>query len=328
MSRTLVPFTEGHLDEAAELLARRHAAERSRRSLLPERFTSPAAARTLLEAVRPRSNGVTAIEHGRIIGYLLGRPDLDWGTRSRLVPMEGHAVEHEDAVEVYREMYAAASPAWNDEGFFHHTVNIAAGDAVAAEAFVSLGFGRMLAFGLRDTSHHRSLSPDIRVERARPEQIDEVRALMLGLGKYNSSSPLYRPYVPSGGDEWPRRPLVLQQMASETCSYWLAYQSGSPAGVMVFTPPEATEAMVSPEDAVYLWIAYVAPDARGGGVGHALLARGLEWARQQGHGHCTVGWFTTNLSGARFWTARGYDPVMYRLERRLDERIAWAKASG
>jgi GNAT superfamily N-acetyltransferase len=327
MTRDILPFREEHLPAAAELLARRHTRQRQREPRLSQKYESTSATLPLLETLLPRASGAVAVEHGQVVGYLLGAPDLDWGGRARLVPMEGHAVENPDAAEVYRELYTAAAPAWNEGGFFQHTVNLPAGDPAAAEAFSSLGFGQMLAFGLRDVSPLPDAPAEVRIARATPDDIDDVQRLMVGLGKYNSTSPLFRPFVPQTDTEWARKPTVLKQMADEACSYWLAYDSDRAVGIMIFTPPDPTELMVTPDDGVYLWIAYVQPDTRISGAGKALVDTGLAWARSRGHGHCTVGWFTTNLIGARFWRGRGYDPVMHRYERRIDERIAWAKTS-
>lgn len=328
MTREIRPFDASHLPAAAALLAKRHEADALREPRLPRQFASPEGTAPLLRELLDRATGVVAIEDGRLVGYMLGTYDLGWGGRATLVPMEGHAVDHADAVEMYRELYAAASPAWIEGGYFQHTANISAGDGAAAAAFNSLGFGQMLAFGLRDTAPIEGAGSDVRIERATEAEVAAVQELMVGLGKYNSISPLYRPYVENPTSEWPRLPLVKQQMADETCSYWLAYEGDQPVGLMIFTPPDPTELMVSPERSVYLWIAYVKPDTRIGGVGKALVDTGLAWARNQGLDYCTVGWFTTNVIGARFWTGRGYRPAMYRVERRFDERIAWAKVRG
>lgn len=328
MTREILPFTATHLDAAAELLARRHEGLMRREPRLPRKYATAMETTALIEALLPRSDGVIAVEDGRVAGYLLSRPDMDWGGRARLIPMEGHAVDSADAVEVYREMYTAASPAWNDAGFFQHAINLAAGDETASSAFFSLSFGQLLSFGLRDVAPLENVSKVVRVERAGESHLEDVRRLMVGLGRYNSQSPLFRPFVAQTDTEWARGPAVLEQMADDNCSYWLAYDGDNVVGVMIFTPPDPTELMVSPEDAVYLWIAYVQPDARIGGAGKALVDTGLAWARSRGLGHCTVGWFTANITGARFWTARGYTTVMHRLERRIDERIAWAKADG
>lgn len=329
MPREVVPFADGHLADATALLARRHAALRGREPRLPAKFEDRGEALRLIEALLPVSNGVVALEGGKTVGFLLSQPELHWGGRGQLVPLEGHAVDHPDAAEVYREMYTSASPGWDEGGYFVHTVNIGAGDDGATAAFFSLGFGQMLAFGLRDLAPADGGAPGkVRIERAGEAQIEEVQRLMLGLGRYNSQPPLYRPFVLQGDLEWARRPTVLQQMADEACAYWLAYDGDDAVGLMIFTPPDPTELMVTPEDAAYLWIAYLRPEARRGGIGKALLDQGLAWARSRGHRHCSVGWFTTNIAGARFWTRHGFTPVMYRLERRVDERIAWAKAGG
>ena len=37
-----------------------------------------------------------------------------------------------------------------------------------------------------------------------------------------------------------------------------------------------------------------------------------------------MSWDTANLPGARFWLGSGYRPVLYRLVREVDARIAWA----
>ncbi len=216
MTREITPFTAAHLEPAAELLAKRHGQQLLREPRLPRKYASAVETRALLEALLPRAEGVVAVEDGRVAGYLLSRPDMDWGGRARLVPMEGHAVDHANGVEVYREMYTAASPAWNDAGFFQHSVNLPAGDEAAAAAFFSLGFGQMLAFGLRDLAPLEGVSKEVRIERAGEGQLEDVRRLMVGLGEYNSQAPLYRPFVPQTDTEWARDPPSSSRWRTRT----------------------------------------------------------------------------------------------------------------
>jgi hypothetical protein len=35
-------------------------------------------------------------------------------------------------------------------------------------------------------------------------------------------------------------------------------------------------------------------------------------------------WRVTNLLSSRFWPRQGFRPVVYRLTRRIDARVAWA----
>jgi GNAT superfamily N-acetyltransferase len=49
--------------------------------------------------------------------------------------------------------------------------------------------------------------------------------------------------------------------------------------------------------------AYTHPALRGRGVGAALLARGLAWARESGYTRCCVDFEPMNTPAARFWLA-------------------------
>ena len=50
----------------------------------------------------------------------------------------------------------------------------------------------------------------------------------------------------------------------------------------------------------------------------------MRWAREQGHLTCTLHFASGNPSGAPFWLRHGFIPVTHTMERRVDERIAWA----
>src|SRR5262245_22899162 len=99
MTREILPFSPEHLDDAAALLAARHQKQLQREPRLPSKYATASETRVLIETALPKSNGVVAVEGGKVIGYLLGHSDLDWGGRARLIPMEGHAVDSPDAVE-------------------------------------------------------------------------------------------------------------------------------------------------------------------------------------------------------------------------------------
>jgi hypothetical protein len=79
----LRPFSEEHLDAAAELLAERHRRQRLAEPLLPARFEEAAAAREEVEAAwaKEGSAGAVALRGRKIVGYLVGAPSEDeaWG---------------------------------------------------------------------------------------------------------------------------------------------------------------------------------------------------------------------------------------------------------
>src|SRR5688572_13517467 len=90
LSLEVVAFTQHYLDEAAKLLAARHAANRRLEPLLPRRFDDPAECRKQIESLLPRGSGVAALGDGLLIGYLLSRDSLPHEPQRRsLLPLEG-----------------------------------------------------------------------------------------------------------------------------------------------------------------------------------------------------------------------------------------------
>jgi ribosomal protein S18 acetylase RimI-like enzyme len=61
------------------------------------------------------------------------------------------------------------------------------------------------------------------------------------------------------------------------------------------------------------------------GIGRALTNHGLTYAFEKGYRNCLTDWRSTNLLSSRFWPSQGFRPVAYRLIRRIDPQIAWAK---
>ena len=328
MNFEIRPFCSRDIEAAGRLLADRQRRLRQTQPLLPDRYESVAATRTAVEELSQKSSGVAAFADGRMTGYLLGTPNTNWGVRMTLVPLAGQSVADPGEVELYRSMYAAASPAWLREGFFTHAVDLPAADPVATEAWFSLGFGREIEMGLRETDVPAPSEDGKRVEQVGPEEVGHVQEFIQALGRFNSLPPLYRPYVRSLDQGARFRASLLEQMQEPAYSFWLAYEDEEPAGLIIFTPPEPDELIVSPNLCTYIWIAYVAPHARAGGIGSAMLDHGLALARDVGNAYCTVGWFSANLDGARFWQRKGFAPLAHRLHRHLDERISWATSEG
>jgi GNAT superfamily N-acetyltransferase len=57
------------------------------------------------------------------------------------------------------------------------------------------------------------------------------------------------------------------------------------------------------------------PEVRGTGVGLALTAHVLGWARANGFASMTTDWRSVNLLSSRFWPRRGFRPTHVRLYR-------------
>jgi GNAT superfamily N-acetyltransferase len=72
-----------------------------------------------------------------------------------------------------------------------------------------------------------------------------------------------------------------------------------------------------PEGSIDLAAASTEPEARGSGVGRALTAHALGWAKENGYDAMTTDWRMTNLLASRFWPKRGFRPTFLRMYRSI-----------
>ena len=334
MSVAVVPFSDEHLDGAANLLAARHRANRTREPALPARFEAVDVARAVVESTvrSPRTTAVAALRGSRVVGFLAGtllapRPTSRNARflqpRCAFVSHAGHAVEPDDADALHRAMYAAVAPIWTAAGSFWHYVSVPASDRTAVETWHALGFGRDVTTAVRDTAPPPGRSAAVEVRRAGPGDIDVVMRMALGLFRHHGAAPVFVPYLPEmDAEEWDYQRKLL---ADPACAYWLAFRDGRLLGMQSLQPPPPFLSPVfTPERSIYLLQGYTEPEARGTGVGGALLARSLGWAREDGHGECLLHFHAANATAAGFWLGNGFRPVEFRLVRHVDERIAWA----
>lgn len=333
----IVPFGEADLEEASALLARRHREDCSHEATLPERFTTPDQARVELEktwkasAAREGSGGgVVVREGGRLIGYMIGVPKIDenWG-RSVWVELAGHAIDRSYGAEIYRDMYAALSPSWVALGCLYHVSNIPAHDRDALEAWYNLSFGKEHVYGVRETASALDgaapVDPTLEVRRATAADVDLAMELDLVLPSHQARAPVYSVLFPYHKEE--ERQDVLDELRKEDWKTWLALRDGRLVGIQIYLPARPGQgigALPIPENSSYLGFAATREDEQGHGIGRLLTTRGLADAYETGYTTCFTDWRATNLLSSRFWTRRGWRPVVYRLSRRLDSRILWS----
>lgn len=337
MHMKIVPFSEADLEEASELLARRHQEDCLHEAALPERFTMPDQARIELEKTWNASTvsggsggGVVARQGGKMIGYMIGVPKIDevWG-RSVWVELAGHAIDPSYSAEIYRDMYAALSPSWVAQGCLYHVSNIPAHDRDALEAWYNLSFGKEHVYGVRETATPLDgevpSDPTLEVRRATIDDVDLAMELDLVLPSHQARAPVYSIILPYHKEE--ERQDVLEELQKEDWKTWLALRAGRLVGIQIYLPAKPGRgigALPIPDNSSFLGFAATREDEQGHGVGRLLTARGLADGYETGYTTCFTDWRATNLLSSRFWTRRGWRPVVYRLSRRLDSRILWS----
>lgn len=336
MKVRITPLEAKHLDAAAALLADRHRRDRGRDPRLPAAFEDAGRCRAQVEraANADGAAGVLAEIDGVPAGFAVMTPQLVAETsflaqffppRGASLSFAAHAARDGDEYDVYREMYAALADEFVRRGFFEHMISVPAKDAAAIEAFVSLGFGTTSACAVRGVEPVERAGASIEVHQASAEDFDVITALRDELTLHHTRPPIFSPWL-TEADEAARTIVrgLLQDPAAN--AHWIGYRDGKALGMNTFMPPSFLAPLELPDNTIYLFLGVVAEEARLAGVGSAILARSVDWAREQGYAHIALHFATPNLSGAKFWQSSGFVPVEYGMRRTIDPRIAWASA--
>ncbi|MCC6381854.1 MAG: GNAT family N-acetyltransferase [Dehalococcoidia bacterium] len=329
------PVHRQDISEAALLLAGRHRRDRTRLPMLATRFEDKGACAEEIErlAGTPGASGAAALRDGRLVGFAFGEKLLPapqamtaqfYPPYTMSVPVLGHAVDdEEDATAVIRVLYAFLAAGWTASGFFYHQAHVVAGDAATQEAWVALGFGRTTTAAVRDTALPVEGAPAaVSLHEGGAEDIDVVMRLDETLFLHHSRSPIFWPMLRE--TEKSAREFQQGLLAAGGNAHWIAHREGQPVGMQTFMRPGFTPPIVEPDGTVYLFQGVVDEEARGGGVGTAILARSMEWCRAEGHRRCCLHFASGNPSGAPFWLSNHFVPVEHSMLRHVDERIAWA----
>lgn len=336
MSLTIIPFErDRHLDAAASLLAERHARDRARDPRLPAGFEVPAACAALLErtVADPNAFGAICKTGDEIAGFMLMQAQYTPTThalasflppRAASLAFHAHAVAAGHEYDGYREMYGVLADRAVSLGLFEHAANLPASDAAAREALVSLGFGLGSAAAVRDVAPvERAGAAGLSMHMAGAEDRDVIFELNDELILHHARAPIFNPFPRES--ETAGHEMQMGLLADpDTNAHWVAYDGDTPVGMNTFMPPVFLSPMTVPDKTVYLFQGIVTQDARFGGVGSAILRRGVEWAREKDYGYIALHFATANLQGAKFWQSSGFVPVDYGMRRRVDDRIAWA----
>ena len=109
--------------------------------------------------------------------------------------------------------------------------------------------------------------------------------------------------------DWPRRYDITRW------GFLAARANGARVGGAAIVPPPSL-LDTADDDVAVLWDIRVAPDARGKGVGSALLTAAERWARDRGSRRLQAETQNINAPACRFYEARGFeleaiDPLAY-----------------
>jgi GNAT superfamily N-acetyltransferase len=295
----IVPFTDAHLDAAAELLAARHARHRVAEPLLPADVDFRAQLESEWSA--EGASGVFSPS-----GYLIARPAHGWLT----VGIGGHAVEGD--AELARDLYAAAAARWVEDGHREHAIYLPAHDGALLDAWFRLTFGANGALGMRATAGEKPYDGGVEIRLGTPDDFGAAARLELAMFEALQPSPSFSDLTLQTPEE-----VEAEWLDDDFSKYelFMAERDGAIVGHLLLfrRPPD----LRVPRDAIDLGGASTFPEARGTGVGRALTAHAIRWAHEHGYPTITTDWRMTNLWASRFWPKRGFRPTFLRLYRSI-----------
>lgn len=304
----LRPFSDDHLDEAAELLASRHSAHRAAEPLLAD-----ANAREALEAAwrREGASGFVAVRDGEVVGYLLGRvADSRYLGRHAWIERAGHASAEPEAI---RDLYAAAAPVWVESGVERHYAVVPVLDDLL-DPWYRLGFGQMHMEAIRRSGGHgRELPPGVTIRRGGPDDV-EAAAIPVD-GMITDLQELSPSFLPNPLSDEQERADWAETFEDPDAAYFVVEREERILGHSLLYRPDQN--MGIGPDVVYLASTATIPEVRGTGVGLALTDHVLAWAAEAGYARVVTNWRVSNLLASRFWPARGFRPTFIRLYRAL-----------
>ena len=309
-------FKRDHVRAAAEILAAMHQAVEAvgPTSVLD----GTTAAQAALEAAFGAGPGVVAVDRGEVVGYMLmPLPNVPGPGDSRLRPV--HHAARSSVRDAYRQMYAAVASRAVRAGCTYHSVPIAASASGVLQTFFELEFGVDQvkgALSIREVPERDARGGATR--DAVPTDIDGLIDLSIELQKFHARAPIFHPAllpVPAIRED------LLRSMSDPTSKVLVVDEGARVLGMMQAQPDGAYR------ESVVIGMNVVTEDARGRGLGTAMLNALLSWARDRGYRFCTVGWSSSNLTSDAFYRSRGFAPLRYRLHRRVDSRVAWANES-
>ena len=334
-----VPLTDDHLPAALDCWE----AHRRRNAGADATWARPIADRR--QSVRSRLRGILREGGGRswaraairegdgaLLAFLAGAhwrlsPDTPYRAYApdSLIGIgaDGWAVGEAADVPLLAGLYAELAVWGVGRGADAQQLGIPAGDD-CTELWSDLGFARHDCYAALPVDAVPSAGGGLAVRRATPGDLDVAAAFAAGEAGFHHQGPVFA-FAP------PRRDAALRRDLRESLAdgdpdelVLLAERAGTPVGFLHASflpnlPSWAPSALPTPS--LFIASAFVAPEARGGGVLRGLVAEGARLAAARRAASLFVTFLPANLLAARAWQGLGFRPLLTIHQRALDPRV-------
>jgi GNAT superfamily N-acetyltransferase len=307
---TIVRLDDATIEAAGATVADEHAEVRRANPGLPPAFAGAEACTAALQRLLEGGHtGVAALRRGRPLAVMTG---IARGSHGRL-PAEGFAVapDLDDPTTVLARLYGELSPELVAAGVPRHYLDHVALPPLDA-ALSNLGFGRHHVYASQPAAPRPSPA-GVQVRVGGADDLDAVARLALVEIRFRATPPIWSPPDPRSLAEVLDHHRALHHGGA---IHLLAAVDGRDVGLLTIELASPAPRLCA-DGQPYIGPTATAPDARGRGVGRALVDTALTWAHARGHQWVSVDFESANPLSRPFWLGNGFRPVGYGLLRIL-----------
>jgi GNAT superfamily N-acetyltransferase len=316
----ILPLQSEHLHDIQALWQRQYARRIAAGDPLPVTWLEdPALFSQSIQRHIDKQSGIVAVLGGKAVGFL-GYDRFEFHAEpSAFFPILAHAAEAAHQLALYRLMYTHVAGRLVAQGCLNHFFTFFAQDHQLKTCLFELGFGLYVVDAYRDLSpiSGGSLPRGISVRIAELPDVEALGGVVQESAAYYAESPLF--LKRDGIDTKELAELV----AAQDGAVFLALEQDEIIGFLNIRRSSAQDEQTLIDRATGCLDplgAYIKQEYRGQGIGKALLAQALAWARQQGCAQIHVDYESANLQASRFWP-RYFAPSLYSVKRRLNNDL-------
>lgn len=307
-------FREEYISEAAALFIQNYKRLRLAIPVLPALMEDQIHIEKMLADCFDPSQGIVAVENGRLIGYIcwfIVDHFRETDRKGAYVPEWGHSCVKEGKEKIIRGMYRAAGEVWSVAGCQVHAITFLADDHSAERAWFWNGFGLTVVDAIRPVCPLEvSYKTDLWIRKATQADAQALTELDKEHWMHYSRSPIFM--TPRSGKSLAEN---IEFLSRPKNSLWIAQDRKEIIGFLRYEGYDFDSvAIVESEDGVTITGAYVRPAYRGRKVAVALLDTALQDYQVRGVKYCAVNFESFNPEASSFWV-KYFEPVCFSVLR-------------
>ena len=315
MAFNIDPLDNTTIEAAGALVAREHTVARDLYPALSAAFGDPDTCTVALQHLRDNGyTGAVAVDRGRTVGVmtLAAMTGLVYGAYARLAP-DGFAVapDLDDPTTLLARLYSELAPRFLAGGMLQYFLDHVS-LAPLSESLANLGFGRHHVYASQAAAA-RSHSTNVRIRVGGSADLDSIARLAQVEIEHRATPPIYAPPDARSLDSITDMHRGLLERGAV---HFIAALDRRDVGLLTVELTSPAPRLCA-DGQPYIGPTARHPDARGRGVGRALVDAALSWADDHGYHWVSVDFEPANPLSRPFWMGNGFQPIGYGVLRSI-----------